>query len=233
MMEEDLKEDVSGHYGDYKDYDPMGMQGVDAVDEGYGKWQTLKCMKRARTNLAISGFTDREKEYIFVCGGYKDGESLKHCELYNFEKDQWRDIPKSMYRHQSAGCCYWPHEQSAVVIGGFPEAKLVEEYSFYKNKWYKLPSTQHNHQFLPSIWVYHDAKINPNGCGLLMCAGNRCNVKPLNDRLATGYIEYFDKRESAAKWHTLYSLRDLIYFGLHCKIDSKEDDGRRIRSVFS
>jgi len=193
-------------------------------------------MKRARTNLAVTSFSDRQKEYIFVCGGYKDGESLKRCELYSFESNCWSDVPKSLYRHQSAGCCYWPDgkgsgSSSLVVIGGFPEAKLVEEYSFRKNKWYKLPSTQHSHQFLPTIWVHHDAKINPNGCGLLLCAGNRCNLKPLNDRLATGYVEYFDKREG--HWHSLYSLRDLFYFGLRCKIDSKEDDGRRIRSLFS
>lgn len=207
------------------------------------KWNKLKSMKRARTNLALSSFIDgnsnssNNKEYIFVCGGYNDGESLKWCELYNFQTNTWQDLPKSMYRHQSAGCCYWQNgngmnQNSMIVIGGYPEAKLVEEYSFYKNKWYKLPSTQHNHQFLPSIWIYSDPKINPNGCGLLLCAGNRCNLKPLNDRTATGYIEFFDKRESIQKWHTLYSLRDMIYFGLHCKIDSKEDDGRRVRRIF-
>ena len=66
-----------------------------------------------------------------------------------------------------------------------------------------------------------------------MCAGNRSNLKPLNDRTATGYIEFFDKRESIQKWHTLYSLRDMIYLGgLNCKIDSKEDDGRRVRRIF-
>ena len=204
------------------------------------KWHKLKSMKRARTNLALSSFVDGNmncKEYIFVCGGYNNGESLKYCELYDFEANEWTDLPKSMYRHQSAGCCYWQNangmnQNSMIVIGGYPEAKLVEEYSFYKNKWYKLPSTQHNHQFLPSIWVHSDAKINPNGCGILLCAGNRCNLKSLNDRIATGYVEFFDKREAIQKWHTLYSLRDLVYFGLHSKIDSKEDDGRRVRRIF-
>ncbi len=56
-----------------------------------------------------------------------------------------------------------------------------------KWKWYKLPSTQHNHQFLPSIWVYRDAKINPNGCGILLCAGINVTFKPLNDRTYTQY----------------------------------------------
>ena len=229
------------------DLDEAGVEGEDDEKKENGqsnikkkhnhlKWKKLKPMKRARTNLALSSFVDGKKEYIFVCGGYNDGESLKWCELYNFESNQWQDLPKSMYRHQSAGCCYWPNgngtnQNSMIVIGGYPEAKLVEEYSFYKNKWYKLPSTQHNHQFLPSIWVYTDPKINPNGCGILLCAGNRCNLKPLNDRTATGYIEFFDKRESIQKWHTLYSLRDMIYFGLHCKIIN-EDDGRRVRRIF-
>merc|ERR1712013_690916 len=119
---------------------------------------------------------------------------------------------------------------SMIVLGGYPEAKLVEEFSFYKNRWFKLPSTAHPHQFLPSIWVHSDPRISRDG-SLLMVAGNRCNLKPLNDRVATGYVKYFDKREPNG-WHTLYSLRDLIYFGLRSKIDSKEDDGRRVRRIF-
>ena len=74
------------------------------------KWIQLKSMKRARTNLALSGFIggDNNREYIFVCGGYNDGESLKWCELYDFHSNPWQDLHKSMYRHQSA---------RAVVIG--------------------------------------------------------------------------------------------------------------------
>ncbi|GMR53817.1 hypothetical protein PMAYCL1PPCAC_24012, partial [Pristionchus mayeri] len=154
------------------------------------EWKSLSPMRYPRSYLSAVPLPHSNGSFVAL-GGYTGVERLATVEMYDVDKDVWRNLP-SMNKARSDGSAIYVDEK-IVAVGGFDGATIhnnIEMFDLHRQKWDVINPPMHS--------------MRTGVCALTLSRSILGVFGGFNSQRRLKSVELYDTREGI--WHVMNEM---------------------------